>query len=359
MSGHPNPPTADISSVMSENLKGIALILLMWHHLFGAKFLDNWLSPFKDIEYVTGVSAKICLAIFLFCSGYGLYRSYINRPDKSMTYILKKIVSTLIPYWIIMVIAIIVLIILGKFEPLYIPINLFAWVHDDNVLYVSFSWYIKLHILLLAGLPLVRLVERKWKKNPVIDILIYVLIPFVIYYVFRYYKTEERITSIPQTLISSLLLVIFWFPLFAIGILFAKYNIYSKIRFFVDRFPAWVVITLSVFVCGSIFFLRYSLYYYCIADVIYAPLFIMSCLFIMDRLKSTTRIVLPFLGKKSLYYWLLSGMFFLNTQELIPIITWPQFPLCILLWSFVLLTPFVFMTDWVSNRILGLILREK
>ena len=358
MSGQSTPPVTDITVESTEHLKGIALLLLMWHHLFGVGFLEDWLSPFKDIEYVTGSSAKICLAIFLFCSGYGLYRSYINRNSKDRLYVPKKIIGALVPYWIIMLIAIAVLAFLGKFDLVYIPANILAWIHDDNILYVSFSWYIKLYVLLLLVLPAVKLIEKKWKKNLFLDGLFYIVIPFLIYYVCRSYLDEEHFTSLPASILSSVLFVVFWFPLFAAGMIFAKYNIYTRIRDFMKRFLGWVVITLSLLVLGSIFFLRYNFYYYCIADVIYAPVFISACLLIMDNLKFRSRYVLPYLGKKSVYYWLLSGMFFLNTAELLPLITWPQIPVFILLWTLVLLTPFVFATDWVSGRILKLIIRK-
>ena len=64
--------------------------------------------------------------------------------------------------------------------------------------------------------------------------------------------------------------------------------------------------------------------------------------------------VIPFLGRNSIYYWLLSGMFFLNTKELEPILTFPRYSILIFLWLFVMLTPFVFACSFVSDKILGL-----
>ena len=354
------PATKEITSEKTVMLKGIALILLMWHHLFGCGYIDWWLSPFDGIEFVTGMSAVICLAIFLFCSGFGLYKSYISKESVKWSYIPKKLIRTLIPYWIVMLVTIAVLVILGKFEPKYILFNLFAWVHDEEILYVSFSWYIKLYLLLLLITPLLRLIEQKWKKkNWLVDILLYIVLPFAVYYIFKGYCNERLVLGILPSIISSILLVLYWMPLFSLGILFAKYNVYGKVRKFFDKFSGWLVIVISLLICGNILYIRFMFDFSSISDVLYGSLFIISCLLISDNIKFKSRYVLPYLGKNSLYYWLLSSIFFFNTKELLPAITWPTIPVFMLIWILVLLTPFVFACSFVSDKLLGLIFKKK
>ena len=71
---------------MSKNetvkIKGFAILLMMWHHLFGCgTFLvlesNTWLG--SDFDYIIGRSGKICIALFVVLSGYGLYKSYIAK----------------------------------------------------------------------------------------------------------------------------------------------------------------------------------------------------------------------------------------------------------------------------------------
>ena len=351
---------AEITAEKTTMLKGIALILLMWHHLFGCGYIESWLSPFDGVEFVTGMSALICLTIFLFCSGFGLYKSYISKENAKWSYIPQKIIRTLIPYWVVMLLTIIVLVILGKFEPKYILINLFAWFHDDRILYVSFSWYIKLYLLLLVITPLIRLIELKWKKKHwTVDILIYIVLPFAVYYIFKGYSDEYRVTGFITSAVSSILLVLYWLPLFSLGILFAKYNVYGKVSRFFDRFSKWLVIVIAFLICGNVLYMRFMFNFPSISDVLYGTLFIVSCLLISDRIKFKSKYVLPYLGKNSLFYWLLSGIFFFNTKELLPAITWPSIPVFMLIWVLLLLTPFVFACDWVSGKITGLIIRKK
>ena len=362
--------STDITSEKTLHLKGIALLLLMWHHLFGVEYLSGWSAIIPGTEgasYVTGASGKICLAIFLFCSGYGLYKSYVAKESPSKTYILKRLAKTLIPYWIVMIIAIVYLICAGKFEPKYIFVNLFALLHSTDILYVTFSWFIKLYVLLLLVLPLVRLIERKWKKNAIIDILIYIAVPFASALGLARFFHEDTFESIPSFLMSTLVFLLAWFPLFAIGMLFAKYDTYKKVRGFADKFPGYLVIILTVLIIGNMIYLRFIvnnflgdsiLYHCCMTDVFFGPVFVCAFLLLMDNMKHKSRYVLPFIGKNSVFYWLLSGMFFKNTIELSFLITWPKITVLIFIWTMVFLTPFVFACSWISGKLIKLICRE-
>ena len=370
MSKAPEPASKDITSTKSEHLKGIALLLLMFHHLFGVEYLDGWRAVIPGTEgasYVIGASGKICLAMFLFCSGYGLYKSYISKDAPKKTYILQRLIKTLIPYWLVMVVTIAYLVFAGKFEPKYIFVNLFALIHNDNILYVSFSWFIKLYVLLILMLPLIRFIERKWKKNALIDILIYVAAPFAIAVIFGKYMDDSRFVNIPSFILSTVLFVLAWFPLFAVGILFAKYNTYEKVRGFADRFPKALVIALSLLILGNTIYMRFMLnniigdsilYHCCMTDVVFGPVFICAVLLIMDNMKHLSRYVIPFIGRNSVFYWLLSGIFFKNTIELSFLITWPKITVLIFIWTMILLTPFVFACSFVSEKLVKLISRK-
>ena len=362
--------STDITSEKTLYLKAIALLLLMWHHLFGVEYLSGWSAIIPGTEgasYVTGASGRICLAMFLFCSGYGLYKSYINKESTDKTYILKRLAKTLIPYWMVMIIAIAYLIYAGKFEPKYIFVNLFALLHSTDILYVTFSWFIKLYVLLLLVLPLIRLIERKWKKNAIIDILIYIAVPFASALSLAKFYHEDTFLSIPSFLVSTIVFLLAWFPLFAIGMLFAKYNTYKKVRGFADKFPSYLVIILSVLIIGNMFYLRFivndllphSILYLCsMTDVFFGPIFVCAFLLLMDNMRYKSRYVLPFIGKNSVFYWLLSGMFFKNTIELSFLITWPKITILIFIWTMVLLTPFVFALSWISDKLIKLICKK-
>lgn len=62
--------------------KGVAVLLLLWHHLFYndpknyGKFISVLNINNVPIECLIAILCKICVAIFVFLSGYGLFRSY-------------------------------------------------------------------------------------------------------------------------------------------------------------------------------------------------------------------------------------------------------------------------------------------
>ncbi|PID27524.1 MAG: acyltransferase [Candidatus Cloacimonadota bacterium] len=74
--------------------KGVALILLLWHHLFGttAAFGEN-------IKYSAGL-AKVCVAIFLILSGYGLNES-TQKSVPLLKFYFKRLINIYYKYWII------------------------------------------------------------------------------------------------------------------------------------------------------------------------------------------------------------------------------------------------------------------
>ena len=75
-----------ISKEDSTALKGIAILWMIFHHCFHDidlfKDLNLNFAPFT-MEGVlnVGIYAKVCVAIFAFVSGYGLYLSFMNKSE--------------------------------------------------------------------------------------------------------------------------------------------------------------------------------------------------------------------------------------------------------------------------------------
>ena len=55
-------------------MKGIAICAMLCHHLYG--FPLAGVEPYTGVLAWIGVLGKICVALFLFCSGYGLAANY-------------------------------------------------------------------------------------------------------------------------------------------------------------------------------------------------------------------------------------------------------------------------------------------
>ncbi len=85
--------------------KGIAILLLLFHHLFydserieqsGVQFLIFQ----QDIVQQIAVAARICVWIFVFLSAYGLTYQYVNRKeDSKIQFLIKRWFLLMKTYW--------------------------------------------------------------------------------------------------------------------------------------------------------------------------------------------------------------------------------------------------------------------
>lgn len=348
-------------------IKGIALLLMFWHHFFGlGNFLvleeNNWSGVFNTrLAEIFGQSGKICIALFLFCSGYGLYKSYIAK-ETNNSGLLSKILKLLIPYWVINVfIAIPCLIYLNKFNLSYLPCNIFALLHNDEVLYVSFSWYVKLQLGILLLLPIIKIIDKKIKNNICIETIIFIVLPIFLSYHFRDFINEAYYSNILSFIFSSALMIASYIPAFFEGMLFAKYNCFESINKVNKSRKRILLSFISVCLFSVILLFRYKFNIWDgkITDLIYAPIaMILIFVFLNNSKSKILSNTLRFIGNYSYEFWLLSGMFFLNTSELQWIAFLPKYSFLIIIWSLLILTPFAIICRQISNYLLNIIIHE-
>lgn len=84
-------------------LKGIAITAMLFHHLYDS--IPPLVEPYTGILYWLGILGKVCVSLFLFCSGYGLEASYKTSDVKgfadSCKFVLKRQISFYFNYWVI------------------------------------------------------------------------------------------------------------------------------------------------------------------------------------------------------------------------------------------------------------------
>ena len=78
--------------------KGVALILLLWHHLFYQH------PEFGLVVYKTAQLAKVCVAIFVILSGYGFSESVKHKNVGLFQFYKNRLVAIYSNYWFIMLI---------------------------------------------------------------------------------------------------------------------------------------------------------------------------------------------------------------------------------------------------------------
>lgn len=184
-------------------MKGIAIIILLFHHCFlnaqrwatvpyeklattkGWGYYPISFAPFSShtIQYLASFS-KICVAMFVFMTGYGMWVSYESQKKKTTmsNYIKKRMVTLMTGFLIIFVVTEILAIPTGRFIEVY--------GHDfRSVVYMIIDalglakllgtplfcltwWYMSLAIVLIMIFPFVHSIMEKYQWGVVVASII-------------------------------------------------------------------------------------------------------------------------------------------------------------------------------------------
>lgn len=172
-------------------LKGIALLLLLAHHLFYKNpglYDDVHLKGAYYLVQTVGYASKICVAIFVFLSGYGLTIKYkdVIRVDQKRFFI-ERFTKLMLNYWLIWLIFVpISVLFLGpSLEEAYgslLPLKMFL---DLTGLINAVGWYgynptwwfYSCIILLYAMFPIIHRYANKHMPILLITSVAFCLLP--------------------------------------------------------------------------------------------------------------------------------------------------------------------------------------
>lgn len=90
----------------SQAMKGIAIVIMLFHHMYLSQDrfegLNVVFTPFSAdrIMYLCR-TFKICVPIYAFISGYGLYLSYRKNNSTPGKWTAKRLIKTMGGFWII------------------------------------------------------------------------------------------------------------------------------------------------------------------------------------------------------------------------------------------------------------------
>lgn len=339
-----------MSKTETAQIKAVALLVMFWYHLFATDgymvLPENVWSSILSEQFVVTVAKTggYSLFLFLFCSGYGLYFSGVSR-RMSIRDWLARFLRILIPYWLIMAVTIAYLAARGRFQPGYLAVNLFALHHDDNVLYVSFSWFIKVYLEMLLLLPLFGLLNRKIGRKPMLEAALCLVLPWLLQLAADVAVQRLRSHFTAAYLAYTVFEACYYLPHFLLGLLCAKYGILEAAWQRLKKWRPALLAALAAAAFAGVIALRTvkGEMQFTLLDWVQTLLLALSILSLSRISPVRNPRVLPYLGNHSLYYWLLSGFFFLNTSELQFLLFLPRYSLLILIWQVLLETPFVFV----------------
>ena len=96
----------ELSKSDTTAVKGIAILLMLWHHLF----LNTM--TYGALTHSLAVVFKVCVALFLFVSGYGLTKQYsqLEKPyfKNTVKFLLRRYINFFLSYWFCFVLVVVV-----------------------------------------------------------------------------------------------------------------------------------------------------------------------------------------------------------------------------------------------------------
>jgi hypothetical protein len=329
----------------TDYLKGIAILLMFAHHLFA--FPERILPPASyipliqgyHIEELFGSFGKICVAVFLFLSGYG----FAINGKTSLKYYSEKVLRFFQIYWF--------------YFALFIPIGFFFFPHVTffysttprfdhrpslvilNALALTFSyngewWFVQPYLLLVISFPL----TMKLAKKPVLLILASIAM----------FETATQMMrhGFDTPYISAVWLLLWQVP-FMTGVLFALYRKQIGKAFIFSRGKTGMIP-----VAVSLVFIPVIWHFYAIPGLMAAtPFFLYLCL-VLRRIAGEREMVLSFLGSLSFPMWLTHSFFCYYYWQ--KIVYYPRFSILVFINLTILTAATCFIAEKARIRIFAL-----
>lgn len=247
----------NISLSDTSVMKGIAIIAMLCHHTFTCR-------PSFEAEYpafltTIGILGKVCVAMFLFCSGYGLSEQYgrginsINHiKDKilySVKFIIKRLIKFYSAYWFVFFI--------------FVPLGIFVFDRSLPEAYGESVIYLQRLIYDIFGIGGFISYNVTWWFNKLI-ILFYIVFP-IIFIIIKHTKLLGFILCFLLMRFANKLSVLNYYEIllwqfpFIVGIYYSNYK--EKLNKLSECVREYKIIS---FVCVLVVFM------FCILQRLYA-----------------------------------------------------------------------------------------
>ncbi|MDE6025505.1 MAG: acyltransferase [Lachnospiraceae bacterium] len=218
-------------------VKGLAICMMMFHHLFFQKSrfagFDVNFAPFSQPQVVNiAILCKVCVSLFAFLTGYGLFISYNNMIKKQSMegiqtdkWCIYRLVKTMSGFWYIYIVCFIVTMLLDR-----LPV---ATYYDGNgpvkgIMYCLLDFF---GVGYLVGTP--TLCETWWYMGAAI---VFILLVPLLYNIAEYtgWFGILIISIILPRMINmgfpGIVSIVSFIPAFVLGMMFAKYKLFDHIE---------------------------------------------------------------------------------------------------------------------------------
>lgn len=317
--------------------KGVALLLMLFDYLYwmdyGKYTAFIKLPNVNDIPWLIGSVGNICVTMFLFLSGYGMFFSQQKR-SYSIKDSLKRIYNIWIQYAFITIIIIALDSAFGKIQLdiRKIVLNVAALDYSYN----KFAWFMITYIVIIFVFPLINKIYSK--TNWIVQIGILVGIKCGITVI----NTVLQSKCVAPEIIYKMFIEPFMFlPVFLIGYVCAEYKVFERaLNFIQDKITKKYKIGLVIILIGTcIFMLQISA---TVFDNITAPLLCFTIPYILINGKVAK--ILQYIGKMSTNMWLIHYPIMVTLAN--TLVYAPKYWLLILVWLIIIMIPICYLIDW-------------
>lgn len=307
-----------ITKRQSGMLQGIAILLMMYHHFFLNP--EELALTYQNPELVKSMAwfGKICVGMFAFVSGYGMFHVFAGQEktdfftDLKWEYkeVLHRLFAVLGKYWYVLFLFKGIDYIFRK-EPFFTDI-FWKQILVIDVSYNGTWWYLQQYIMMMLMIPLLDLLLTPYQSENIRKKRIWYGISgacIISVSLFLWIARKEEALQIFHALRPSFTAV------FATGYLFARYAVIQKLR--LEKLAFWKQIAVGIFGILCMMALRISITTeasFARYDFAIVPVFSICCILLFDRMKILAG-GLQWLGKNSTYMWLIHVFIFSYTKD--------------------------------------------
>lgn len=275
----------------SQALKGLAVILMIVHHLLINGFYDDLESHVLIDEYALTfkvrlrVLGKICIGIFMFVTAYG----YSLSKHRDWGYSFSHIRDLLARYWVLLLAFIGIGVLVGNLPQLrMVLLNMFGLAST----YSCANWYVYFYIYAMLILPaIVRLIDLYRVKTLVLSVIICGIASLLL-------RSDNLwIGAVRQCLFYTPVLVVGCYVA-RCGLPFIKHQ-FSKLE---------LLLMLAVLLIAGCY--SRDIYGFCTYTVLVPALAFTLTMLFRYQGSQTIKTALAHLGELSLYMWFIHTVFF-------------------------------------------------
>jgi len=310
-----------ITKKQSAVLQGVAIWMMVYHHLYSFTVEYESLLPFPQAENARRIAwfCKLCVGIFAFVSGYGMYYVMERQPGERFfgrllaeyRCVLARILRLYGKLWLVLLIYMGILfgILRLPFDASQLPGNLTAL----NPTYNGAWWYVEQYAKMLLLLPLLDLLLTRFerpgeRKRKGIFFLTLALPGAAAVLVGRLWWPGlwNVILAVKSGLRISFLLI------FVVGYLMARFALYQRVEQVLRRRGRWLPVCVAAALVGIVITLRVTLATdaaYAKLDFLFAPMFVYGLLTLLSHVPPLCAF-LAWWGHQSTYIWLVHGFLY-------------------------------------------------